>query len=86
MGQVEVPMGQVNVIGSLPRLASNVFEPMLHPDDNYPVLVAAWHYNLTQPEKQASQQPAGFHLLGALCVDERYALNGKCWGVLDHPN
>ena len=29
-GQVEVPVGQVNFSGSLPRLASNVLEPMLH--------------------------------------------------------
>ena len=31
VGQVEVPTGQVNFRGSLPRLVSKVFEPMLHP-------------------------------------------------------
>ena len=30
-GQVEVVAGQVNFRGCLPRLASNVLEPMLHP-------------------------------------------------------
>ena len=33
MGQVEVPVRQDNFRGSLPRSASNVLEPMLHPDD-----------------------------------------------------
>ena len=31
-GQVEVPAGQVNFRGSLPRSANNVLQPMLHPD------------------------------------------------------
>ena len=31
-GQVEVPTGSINFRGSLPCSASNVFEPMLHPD------------------------------------------------------
>ena len=30
-GQVEVPVGQVNFRGSLPRSANNVLQPMLHP-------------------------------------------------------
>ena len=34
-GQVEVPAGQVNFRGSLPRAASNVLKPMFHPDIFY---------------------------------------------------
>ena len=30
---MEVPAGQVNFRGSLPRLANNVSQPMLHPDE-----------------------------------------------------
>ena len=30
-GQVEVLAGEVNFMGSLPRLENNVFRPMLHP-------------------------------------------------------
>ena len=37
-GQVEVPAGQVNFRGSLPCLASNVLEPMLHIDINMPFI------------------------------------------------
>ena len=34
-GQVEVPARQVNFRGSLPHLASNVLEPMLHPSASH---------------------------------------------------
>ena len=40
-GQVEVPAGQVNFKGSLPSLASNVLEPILHPGK--PLLVMGKH-------------------------------------------
>ena len=31
-GQVEVPTGQVNFRGSLPRSVNDLLQPMLHPD------------------------------------------------------
>ena len=37
-GQVEVSAGQVNLMGSLPRSASNVLEPMLHPVNHAGIL------------------------------------------------